>query len=165
MLELSAAATEGGNAFRLFVQRAQLVVTGLMHISILLLPRALPSSSPPPAAAPSKPGRGGKASTAAAASSGNGAPSAAADGLPGEVPAPGFPADGSDLAAWQQVRTSLECHSTSGLDWDSCCLYEVTEERGAEVGLQPQFPVSSTAAYYASQGKKEALICNCYDEK
>jgi hypothetical protein len=155
LLQLSADGAAGAAAFKSFVQRAQLVITGLIHVSILLLPRASPAPDAP-APAPGKPARKAAASAAGAA---------AAAAAAGEGPAPGFPADGADLGAWQRVRSALDRQSSCGWDWSNCCLYGVCEARGAVVLPQPRHPVAATAAFAAARGDKEALVCNDYDEK
>ena len=107
------------NPFKLFARRAQLVITGLMHISILLLPKpaddaALPShkAGAPGGGAPINGGKaggtsgaGGGAAGANGGSKGGGAP--APHAVLAEMQAAGtFPADGSDLQAWDRVSTA-----------------------------------------------------------
>lgn len=160
-----------GNAFKLFIQRAQLVITGLMHISILLLPKHSEESSgnepnPAPTGSSSKSGRGG--STGASTSHPNGGASSSKSSGGGEAssstPAPGFPADGSDLEAWQTVQRALERTASSGLDWDNCCVYKLDEKAGAAIQPAPPYPVSSTAGYYVAKVKKDAIICSTYEK-
>ena len=111
----------GNNPFKAFARRAQLVITGLVHISVLLLPRqhdeaggssgggggsaagAGPSGSGGGKAGGSGRGAGGLgagSSKAGAAGGGSGGGDAAT-----ELAAAGFPADGSNFEEWQRVRT------------------------------------------------------------
>lgn len=110
------------NPFKLFARRAQLVITGLMHISILLLPKPLedlpshkaPAAAGGPANGCTSGGAGGKvgggAVTAGAAAANHGTSSSgtacpAPHTVLAEMQAAGsFPADGSDLESWDRVR-------------------------------------------------------------
>ena len=160
LAELSSGSVAGTNAFKLFVQRAQLVVAGLMHVSVLLLPRLTAAAAPKPSdGGGGKHKRGGGGAGQPSAPPGSGAKSSSATG--GASPAPGFPADGSDLAAWERSNAALERHSASGYDWSNSCVYTLSEDRGAVVEPQPEYPVAATAAFRATRGRKgEAVIIN-----
>lgn len=102
----------GGNPFKAFARRAQLVITGLVHISVLLLPRQLEEagrggsgagagSSGSSSGSSAKGGAGGRATGGGkAAAAGDAAEDTAA-----ELAAAGFPADGSNLDEWQRVSS------------------------------------------------------------
>jgi len=148
------------------VQRAQLVVTGLMHVSILLLPRLTDAARQDTAGkAKRQPGNstkpsGGSKLGAASSSTGKVASN--------NLPAPGFPADGSNLATWSGVNEALAKQAASGLDWGNSCVYTLSRDKGPRVAPQPGYPLTATAAFHAAVapgGKKEAIICNDYDQK
>ena len=110
----------GANPFRAFARRAALVITGLVHVSVLLLPRqhdeggsggggaGSSSGSGAAAQAPAgKAGKGGGAGASGASSSrGGGGTGGGSGGDPAaELAAAGFPSDGSNLEEWQRVRS------------------------------------------------------------
>ena len=115
----ASATASGGNPFKAFARRAQLVITGLVHISVLLLPRQPEegrggggsggggaSSS---AACGGKGGGGGKGGVGAGSSRAAGGASGSSGGgsdPAAELAAAGFPSDGSNFEEWQRVRTS-----------------------------------------------------------
>lgn len=105
----------GSNPFKAFARRAALVITGLVHISVLLLPRQHDTegggssgggSAGAPAAGKGSGGKGGGASGSGAGSS-RGPAGGAGGGSGGdpaaELAAAGFPSDGSNLEEWQRV--------------------------------------------------------------
>eukprot|EP00887_Chlorella_sp_A99_P000529 scaffold17.g529.t1 len=162
-----------GNPFSMFARRATLVITGLVHISILLLPKSQtdgaggePGSPPAATAAVGSSSRAGGA--AAGGGSGGGGGPAAAGGTSdpaAELRAAGFPADSSDLQRWEQVQGILDRTATGGLDWTNCCVYRVTEEGGATVQPTPPHPLSCTAAYHATRGSGNVVISNDFEKK
>ncbi|GAB4823699.1 hypothetical protein N2152v2_010745 [Parachlorella kessleri] len=164
------------NPFRLFARRAQLVITGLMHISILLLPKPQDEALPSHKAAlggssGSKAGGAGSSGAQAGGSSNSGAKASAAGSaaaphvLLAEMQASGsFPADSSDMEAWDRVQTLLEQTSTSRLDWSNCCVYELSEGQGVTVKPVPSYPVSCTSGYYAAEIKGDVLISNDFEK-
>ncbi|KAL4438694.1 hypothetical protein ABPG77_006298 [Micractinium sp. CCAP 211/92] len=165
------AAAGGSNPFKAFARRAQLVITGLVHISVLLLPRQMEESgrgagSGGAGASGGGSARGGASGRAAGAGSGRAtAAGDAAEDTAAELAAAGFPADGSNLEEWQRVQDALERTAMGGLDWRNCCVYRVTEEGGACVEPEPPYPVSCTAAYYAAHVKQDAVIANDYQKQ
>lgn len=117
----ASAAASGGSPFKAFARRAQLVITGLVHISVLLLPRqpedgcgggGSASGAGSSAAAGGKAAGGGKGGAG-----GSGAGSSRAAGAGGsisggsdpaaELAAAGFPSDGSNFEEWQRVRGGM----------------------------------------------------------
>lgn len=103
------AAAGGSNPFKAFARRAQLVITGLVHISVLLLPRQMEepgrgAGSGGAGASGGGSARGGASGRAAGAGSGRAtAMGDAAEDTAAELAAAGFPADGSNLEEWQRV--------------------------------------------------------------
>lgn len=105
-------AAGGSNPFRAFARRAQLVITGLVHISVLLLPRQVEEPGRGAGSAGSgsiggsaaKGGAGGRA--VGAGSSRAAAAGDAAEDTAAELAAAGFPADGSNLEEWQRVSAA-----------------------------------------------------------
>lgn len=92
---------DGGSPFKAFARRAQMVITGLVHISVLLLPRQLDEAGASSSSA-------SKAAGGSSASGSTGSANAAA-----ELAAAGFPSDGSNFEDWQQVRGTLAARSTA----------------------------------------------------
>jgi hypothetical protein len=90
---------DGGSPFKAFARRAQMVITGLVHISVLLLPRQLDEAGASSSSA-------SKAAGGSSASGSTGSANAAA-----ELAAAGFPSDGSNFEDWQQVRGLLAARS------------------------------------------------------
>lgn len=145
--ELNAAGEARANPFSLFARRATLVITGLVHISILLLPKSQSDPGADPgaedggcsgsAAGPSGAGASGSSSKGSAGPSfpaGSpsfpaGSPSCAPDPA-AELRATGFPADSSDLARWERVQGLLERTASGGLSWDNCCVYKARQGAG-----------------------------------
>ncbi|KAI3431605.1 hypothetical protein D9Q98_004655 [Chlorella vulgaris] len=141
---------DGGSPFKAFARRAQMVITGLVHISVLLLPRQLDEAGASSSSA-------SKAAGGSSASGSTGSANAAA-----ELAAAGFPSDGSNFEDWQQVQRVLDRTATGGVDWDTCCVYKITAEGGAAVEPEPPYPASCTAAFHAAQVKHDAVIANDY---
>lgn len=142
-------------AFRLFLQRAQALITGLVYVSILVLPRKAHSANEDDGKSSTKNRKGGigggstsmnlnsskakKGGNTAAPKSplrsrngGSGGSVAAAAASVGEIghhPVPlGTTADGSNLEAWQQVNSALENQAACGLDWSNSCVYELKDK-------------------------------------
>ena len=171
------------------------MVTGLIHISVLLLPqigslegesahhphqqhhsagtqRSSTTTNTTNTANKSKQRAGGSAnkrkptfSTTTAA-----APTAQ---ITNSVVATGAVADGSDYRAWEQVNTALEQQSASHLDWGNTCIYNLHDDGIFRVAAVPNYPLPATAAFHAAQEHKEghrgggggSIICNDHQSK
>jgi hypothetical protein len=136
-------------AFRLFLQRAQALITGLVYVSVLVFkPKNAHAIKDEKSSitknddgwrrqhgveenntgnklnSKRKKGgninRNGNSSTAAA-----GAAAVGENDYQGLL---GITADGSDLEAWQRVNSALENQATCGLDWSNCCVYEIIDK-------------------------------------
>ena len=130
LLKELTAAELPGNPFSLFARRATLVITGLVHISILLLPKSAQDPEGATASAATHGPANGSTSSGGAGSSkagggagghcGAGSSSSVAGGAGGdpaaELRAAGFPADSSDIRRWEQVQGILDRTSAGGLD-------------------------------------------------
>ena len=125
----------GGNPFKAFARRAQLVITGLVHISVLLLPRQPEESCGGSGGAAGGKGAGsskGGAGSAGAGSSRAGGASSSSGGAcdpAAELAAAGFPSDGSNYEEWQRVSAGW------GLWWGGICM-QAQEALDAPTGLQ-----------------------------
>jgi len=133
-------------AFRLFLQRAQALITGLVYVSILVLPRKANASEDGKRSTKNKKSGNGGGSTSNNLNNEakNGGNTTAFNSplrsqrngstLPGAVSEkdylvlPGTTADGSDLEAWQRVNSALENKAACGLDWGNSCVYELIDK-------------------------------------
>ena len=100
----NATAGDAASPFKAFARRAQLVITGLVHISVLLLPRQHEEARG--SGAPVGTAKGASAKNGAGGASGSGRPAASNGGdadVAAELAAVGFPSDGSNLDEWQRV--------------------------------------------------------------
>ena len=103
-----ATAGDAASPFKAFARRAQLVITGLVHISVLLLPHQHDEAGSSSAAASAKAGSSGgaKGSAGSAGSSRAAGSSTGNADAAAELAAAGFPSDGSNLEEWQRVRAA-----------------------------------------------------------
>jgi hypothetical protein len=180
-------------AFRLFLQRSQELITGLVYVSILVLPRTTANGDGNLKNNVNSNKKGGiegsnsnngnnpsnKAKKGGSSSSGGGFAAAATGNFHGVLL--GTTADGSDLEEWQRVNSALEQQIyNNGLDWSNSCVYELqnreisNKENGDSGGggdsggvlilaPVPEYPLAATAAFYAATKSKEGIICNEYD--
>lgn len=168
--EMNSGSISSVSAFRMFVQRAQLVITGLIHVSILVLPRlartdvhtAHNSSSATATSDKSK----HKDCTSFGCSNAKATTASGSIGTAPKTETTTFvPADGSDFAAWKKAQSELEKHTAYGINWSNSCIYVLSTEQGPMLTPAPSYPVTGTAAFAAGITKKEAIICNDYDLK
>ena len=183
--DLSNGSASSAHAFRSFIQRAQLVITGLIHVSVLLLPKLTNLDQNPQQSATSGSGKGKRGASSShqggknkgASGSGNrGGGNGASDSnnnnnnnnnnnsSANDAPV-GMTADGSDIDAWNRVNSTLERQSADGLDWNNSCIYKVSEDGTLRVCPSPDYPLTATAAFQATRGDREGIICNDYDAK
>ena len=142
--ELSSLSTY--SAFRLFLQRAQALITGLVYVSVLVLPKN-PDTTGNAAnntaknrkggvrgssTSNSKSKKGGENSNTAAPKNASSRNNSGGKGGASEDVLPGATADGSDLEAWQRVDTALEQETACGLDWANSCIYELKNQEEEE---------------------------------
>lgn len=188
LFDLSSSTETGTNAFQTFVKRVQLVVAGLVHVSVLVLPRLADWSNTHQGTAATncdsgKQKRGNSAINTKTDSASASREKSLSDGphsslrnnngqtddnfpscRPGSgFPSPGFPADGSHVPHWISVNNVLERSASSGFDWTNSCVFNLSASRGPRVEPDPPYRISATAAYHAILEKKEALVCSDYD--
>lgn len=145
------------------------MITGLIHVSVLLLPKLTNLDKKPqqqPNSGSGKGKRGGSGSHAGKTKGSNGGGNGASGSSSSYNDAPvGMTADGSDINTWNRVNSALERHSASGMDWSNSCVYEVAEDGTLRVAPVPDYGLAATAAFQATRGDREGIICNDYDTK
>lgn len=164
-------AKNASEVFRLFASKVQGLFAGLLHISILLLPRE-PAATPPTSATTNNNPKGTKhvngknGQTPAAQPSGtntacptNSTSSATLNngkvkGRTGQQKQPV-----ADAKSWDFQEKLVSRRTGQAMDWNNCCVFHINKARGPIVQQPPSWPLSCTATFHAA-AVAEDLVCS-----
>lgn len=132
--------------------------------SILLLPHSTPQPPPEPA---STVGQAAKGSARGSATNGKAKPVSSASNSSSSNQSTLSPPfvlsfDRTDVQSWTQIEHLLSTAAASGLDWNNCCIFNVTRDKGAALQQKPFWPLVCTAGYHAAKVKGEAVATGDY---